>query len=58
MLCGWINRGRRGGAVGGALAAFAGPAIQCLAKRAFEHFHDAVGVGVVVDWRAFAWRPD
>lgn len=36
----------------------AGEVEACFFQGAFEDFHEAVGVGVVVDWTAFLGGPD
>lgn len=58
MLRGGVDGGGRGGALGAAVTALAGPSVERFAQAAFEDFHDAVGVGVVVDGGGFAGGPD
>lgn len=52
------RRGRRCCAVSGIVAVLTWPGVERFGEGSFEDLHDAVCIGVVVDWRCFARRPD
>ena len=57
MISAGTLSGKRRLIVGEAIVVLAWPSIECFVEAAFEHFHDAVCICVIVNWRSFAGCP-